>query len=224
MFPDDGPFRRELYRKHCMFFAAGGQHEPMPTCPEGCDGRPHRERCFMAGNRCGKTEAGAYEMTLHLTGLYPHWWTGKRFDRGIKAWAASDTNKTLREVLQEKMLGRVGEYGTGMIPGDLIRKATTKQGLSDAIDNIYVRHVSGQTSVLTLKSYQEGRESFQGSAMEVIWLDEESPESIYTECVLRTMTTGGVVYLTFTPLQGLSEVVLSFMPGGQLPGTTTEAA
>lgn len=34
----------------------------------------------MGGNRVGKTEGvGAYELALHLTGRYPHWWNGRRF-------------------------------------------------------------------------------------------------------------------------------------------------
>lgn len=35
---------------------------------------------------------------------------------------------------------------------------------------------------------------------------------IYGECLIRTMTTKGLVYITFTPLQGVSETVLQFMP------------
>jgi hypothetical protein len=31
------------------------------------------------------------------------------------------------------------------------------------------------------------------------------------------MTTGGVIMLTFTPLQGLTEVVLNFMKDGKMP-------
>jgi terminase large subunit-like protein len=73
LFPDTGPLRRELYVKHLKFFRAGAVY---------------RERLFMAGNRCGKTTAGAYEMAVHLTGQYPHWWEGRRFDGAIDAWAA----------------------------------------------------------------------------------------------------------------------------------------
>lgn len=199
MFPATGPFRRELYAKHCEFFRAG---------------KEHRERAFIAGNRTGKTEAGAFEATLHLTGLYPDWWEGRRFDKPTKGWACSDTNKTLREVLQEKLLGKPGEFGTGMIPGDLIIKVTTKQGLAEATDTIYVKHVTGRASAVTLKSYQEGRESFQGSNLEWAWTDEECPQDIYTECLMRTMTTNGVCWLTFTPLQGLTSLVVSFLEDG----------
>lgn len=189
----------------------------MPSCPEDCDGSPHRERCFMAGNRVGKTDAGVYETTLHLTGMYPDWWTGKRFTRPVKAWAASDTNKTVRSNLQEKFYGPLRAPGTGMIPGDQIVHRTTKQGIAEALDVIYVQHASGGTSSLQLKSYQEGRESFQGDAIHFILLDEEPSQAIYAEALLRTMTTDGQIALTMTPLLGLSEVVLSFLPNG-LPG------
>src|SRR5262245_10958262 len=191
MFPATGMYRRELYAKHLQFFAAGGKHVPFPSCPEGCTGAPHRERCCMAGNRCGKTEAGAYETALHLTGLYPDWWVGKRFDHPIKAWACGDTNKTVRSIVQEKLLGPVNAVGTGMLPGDLIVYRTTKPGIAESVDTIYVRHTTGGISAVTLKSYQEGRESFQGTAIDWIHLDESCDIGIYAECLMRLMTTNG---------------------------------
>ncbi len=35
---------------------------------------------------------------------------------------------------------------------------------------------------------------------------------VYGECLIRTATTGGIIMLTFTPLEGMSNVVLQFMP------------
>lgn len=201
-YPDTGPLRRELYTKHMQFFAAG---------------ETHRERLMLAANRVGKTEAvGGYELTLHLTGQYPVWWVGRRFDRPIKAWAAGDTGKTVREIIQEKLLGPVHAKGTGLIPKDCIIRTTAKSGVPDAVDTVQVRHASGGTSTLVLKSYDQKRLSFQGTEQDVIWLDEEPDLSIYTECLLRTMTNSGMLMLTFTPLLGMSETVLSFLPGGQV--------
>src|SRR5689334_13894983 len=40
----------------------------------------HRERLLMAANQVGKTYCGAAEAAIHLTGLYPAWWQGRRFD------------------------------------------------------------------------------------------------------------------------------------------------
>src|SRR4051812_17459093 len=68
-------------------------------------GATYRERLFLAGNRCGKTQAGAYEMAMHLTGMYPQWWEGKRFDKPVRAWAAGVTGESTRDVVQEKLFG-----------------------------------------------------------------------------------------------------------------------
>lgn len=198
-FPKTGQFRRELYKPHCEFFKAGAKY---------------RTRIFLAGNRCGKTIAGAYELTLHLTGNYPDWWEGKRFDKGVRAVAAGDTGKSTREVVQQELLGPPGRFGTGMIPHDLILKTTMRSGVTDAVDTCYVKHASGDFSTLIFKSYEQKRESFQGLNLEYAWLDEESPESIFDECLTRTATTNGLIALTFTPLQGLTPLIQRFLPGG----------
>lgn len=171
---------------------------------------------MLAANRIGKTEGvGGYEMTLHLLGEYPDWWNGYRFEKPIKAWAAGDTGKTVKEIIQAKLLGEPGAKGTGLIPQEKIIRTTAKAGVSDAVDTIYVDSKYG-TSQLILKSYDQRREAFQGTEQDVIWLDEECPLDIYSECLLRTMTTNGRIMLTFTPVQGLTELVLQFLPGGRL--------
>jgi phage terminase large subunit-like protein len=86
----------------------------------------------------------------------------------------------------------------------------------EAVDTIYVKHISGAMSQCVLKSYDQKRESFQGTEQDVIWLDEEPPLDIYTECLMRTMTGGGLIMLTFTPLMGMSETVMQFLPGGEI--------
>jgi phage terminase large subunit-like protein len=202
-YPDSGPLRRELYQKHLEFFAAGVKY---------------RERLMLAANRVGKSEGvGGYELTLHLSGNYPEWWEGRRFNHPISAWAAGDTSKTVRDIIQRKLLGPIGAWGTGLIPGDSIARIVRGGGgLADSVDTIYVKHAKGGSSQLTLKTYEQRREAFQGTEQDVIWLDEEPDLGIYTECLLRTMTNNGMVMLTFTPLLGMSEVVLAFLPGGRL--------
>jgi phage terminase large subunit-like protein len=79
-----------------------------------------------------------------------------------------------------------------------------------------VRHVSGGVSVLGLKSYSEGRKNFQGTSKHVIWIDEEPDIALYTEALMRTMKVpgtdkGGLILVTFTPLQGLTEMVRRFL-------------
>lgn len=202
-FRSETQYPRSSYPKHLEFFKAGASY---------------RERLFIAANRTGKTVAGAYEMTLHLTGAYPEWWEGKRFDTEIHAWAAGDTGETVRDIIQFELFGDIDDVGTGMIPGDSIEGFTRRSGIPDAIQSAGIKHESGGISKIGLKSYDQKRKSFQGTSKEAIWLDEESSMEIYTECLLRTMTTKGLMLLTFTPLLGISDVVKAFLPGGKLDG------
>ena len=170
----------------------------------------------MASNRFGKTQCGAAEMAIHLTGRYPDWWQGKRFDTPIRAWASGVTNESARDVVQEKLIGppsRKEDWGTGFIPGDALGEVDPARGVAGMIDTVSVKHVSGGNSTLQFKSYERGREKWQGSALEVLWLDEEPPMDIYMEGLTRTNETGGIVYLTFTPLLGMSDVVHRFLSG-----------
>lgn len=136
LFPDEDEiahgqivtYARRKYVKHCEFFAAGLEHT---------------ERAFMAANRVGKTVVGSYEAAVHLTGEYPHWWTGRRFDRAVDGWAGSDTGETTRDIVQLALMGPPGDYGTGALPHRAIVGISTRKGVTDAVDIVRVKHKSG---------------------------------------------------------------------------------
>jgi len=193
-FPDTGNLRRELYPQHMEFIAKT---------------LDFREVCFMAANRVGKSETGAFCVATWLTGLYPDWWTGRRFGGHVNILVCGETSRLVRDSMQAKLLGDVGRHGTGLIPRDYIIEKRAKSGVPDAVDTVMVKHALGGQSVLQFQSYDQGREAFQATARDVIWEDEEPPLSIHAENLIRTMTTGGLVMLTFTPLKGVSETVLS---------------
>lgn len=209
LYPEDGPLRRDLYAKHLQFFAGG---------------REHMERCMMAANRVGKTwGVGGYETALHLTGLYPDWWPGRRWNRPISAWVAGDTRATTRDIVQQALLGigsegKSGDLGTGLIPGDcIVGEPSSMQGIPGAVETVKVKHATGGTSVLQFKSYDQGRRTFQGTKKDLGWFDEEPPIDVYEEMLLRLTATApgedsGSMLCTFTPLLGLSKVALKFLP------------
>jgi phage terminase large subunit-like protein len=218
-YPELGPVRRELYVKHLQFFAAGVDHS---------------ERLAIAGNRIGKTEGiGAYEVSVHATGQYPHWWVGRRFAHPVQVWVAGKTAETTRDIVQNRLLGSLSRerdengkavgLGTGLIPGDAILSTTPKSGgIANAIDTVYVRHSSGGTSSIGFKSYGKDRDSFEGVQRDLIWCDEEPPKEVYDECLMRLMSTvrgkpGGSMIITFTPLEGDTEVVRSFLENDSDP-------
>lgn len=207
-FPDEGPLRRALYVKHLAFFKAGA------TFPE---------RLFMAANRVGKTDAAAFECACHATGVYPPWWEGRRFPGPVDIWTAGRTAMTTRDINQLALLGPKNAYGTGMLPPHLIHHVTPKSGVPDCAETAWVKHVSGKLSTIAFKSFAEGSAGFAGTKKPVIWLDEEADEGaadsmalIYMECLLRTMATSpedtnGLVMVTFTPLQGLTQFIASWL-------------
>ena len=170
-------------------------------------GLEHRVRLFLAANRIGKTEAACFEDTLHLTGLYPRWWEGKVFDHPIKAWLASDSAKTTRDILQPILFGEKEQLGTGLVPKSTIIRTSAKHGLADAFDTVYIRHITGGVSKIVIKSFAEEVDSFKGDNLDLIHLDEEPPLAIYSECVVRTMTTDGLVIITMMPLAGPTDLV-----------------
>lgn len=177
-------------------------------------GNRYRERLFMAGNQLGKTLAGAAEAAMHLTGKYPDWWEGKRYDKPIVAIAGSESYELTRDGVQRLLVGppmTEEEWGTGYIPKADIISSTRRSGVSGALDSITVRHVSGGTSTLLFKAYEQGRGKWQANTVDYIWFDEEPPEDVYFEGITRTNATQGLIAVTFTPLKGMSSVVARYI-------------
>jgi phage terminase large subunit-like protein len=179
-----------------------------------------RERLLRAGNQLGKTEAGAFEIACHLTGEYPDWWMGQRYKRPIRAWAAAAGATLTRDGVQTKLCGKPGDadsFGTGMIPLKAFKGTPSAgRGATFAFDTIFVEHrtngVVDGVSSLTFKSFEQGADKFQSEPVDVIWLDEEAPWAIYSECFTRgNAIPDSMIYTTFTPLWGRTELVVHFL-------------
>jgi phage terminase large subunit-like protein len=179
-----------------------------------------RERLLIAGNQLGKTFSAAYEAAMHLTGQYPDWWQGAVFNEPTIAWGASLTSQSTRDTVQRLLLGQPGAWGTGAIPkANIVEIKRSAHGVADSVESILVRHTpTGGTSRITIKTYDQGRERWQGETLDFVWLDEEPPLDIYTEALTRTNATAGIVWLTFTPLLGMSDVVKRYLVE-KVPGT-----
>jgi phage terminase large subunit-like protein len=178
-------------------------------------GLQYRERMLIAANQVGKTLCAGAEWTMHLTGRYPDWWAGYRFNRPVTLLAGSETYALNKRGIQRILLGSPedrSQWGTGAIPHECIKKWTLVQGVPDAVESVTVKHVSGENSILRLLSYDAGRTKWQADTVDGAWFDEEPPLDIYTEGMTRTNVTGGPLVLTFTPMLGASAVVRMFYP------------
>src|SRR6185503_3059616 len=150
---------------------------------------------------------------------YPEWYAGRRFVRppGIErpfewmGWASCTTSTKVRDGAQLKLIGPVreaGGLGTGLIPLDnIVGKPTMARGISDFVDTVTVRRETGGTGMIRFKTYEMGREAYQGEPVDVNWLDEDvsrDDAAIYGECLARKTTTNGRILCSLTPLLGMS--------------------
>jgi len=168
-----------------------------------------KERFFFGGNRTGKTLGGAYEMAMHLTGYYPDWWPGVRFNKPIQAWAATVDGRTQRDALQMIYFGDTNQGLIGAIhPQMVAHRYLIARG---QLDSVLVKHKSGGISSLSFRTYEQGRDAFQAAEIDFAQLDEEPPWDIYTEVLMRLFARGGYCITTMTPLKGKTELVTHAM-------------
>jgi phage terminase large subunit-like protein len=179
-------------------------------------GLTNSQRLFQAPNRAGKSQAGAAEVAMHMTGIYPEWWTGRRFTTPATGWLAGESEDAIRQTAMKHLLGTETPInqphlvGTGFLPKDSIVKVIQGRGGADRVATLIVKHTSGANSTLGVKTYQQERGIWQGAGLDFLWFDEEPPIDLYIEGLARLFATNGIAFTTFTPLKGRSAVIALF--------------
>lgn len=173
-------------------------------------GATYRERALLAANQSGKTKAASMEVAMHLTGRYPEWWLGRRWDRPTRWWASGPSAEATRDNPQRLLLG--DPQGTGSLPESSILDVKRSRATADSVNIVKVQHISGGVSHLAFRTYEQDRKKWQGETLNGLWFDEEPPLDHYIEGLTRTNATNGITLLTATPLLGMTQVVLMFYP------------
>lgn len=175
-------------------------------------------RALQCANQIGKSTCGAYETAVHLTGKYPTWWEGHRFDFPVEWMASSNTNETTRDRCQKELFGdpaENGSLGTGAVPKDDIGETTRKAGVPNAFEIVLVKHYTNGIfdgwSKVYLKPYEQGPKKFMGYRLHGFWDDEEPPDEILSQQKRATLATDGIGYITYTPEEGITSVVQQLM-------------
>ena len=173
-----------------------------------------QERLITGGNRSGKTYGGERELVAHLTGIYNGMPECYKFNKPINCWVVGKTCTAVADTIQRDLLGDPEQNLRGLLHPSLI-KSKKKSGNSEMYRTIYIHHISGGSSKVVFKTFEEGRETFQGTKKDLILMDEEPPFSIYQECKMRTMATDdefrGMIIVCSTPLKGYSSFFNYFM-------------
>ncbi len=139
-------------------------------------------RTLFGGNRSGKTESGTWELLQICQ------------EPDTIVWACTVNNEMLGTVLAKKLF----KY---LDPADIVDIAwiNKRQRIPRQIN---LRN----GSQIHCKSYEQGREAFQGTSIRRCWLDEECPKDIFEECQARVIDQEGDILLTLTPLKGMTWV------------------
>lgn len=151
---------------------------------------PARGRQFLGGNRSGKTVGGSVEAVWWSLGKHPYL-------------------DTPRPPVRGRAVGVDFNYGVAQIIMPELKKWLPPSSL---INGSWSDSYSGQERVLTLengstiefRSYDQDLEKFAGVSRHWTWFDEEPPQSIFKESMMRLIDTGGSWWMTMTPVEGMT--------------------
>lgn len=175
------------------------------------NGKVAKGRVLMAANQIGKTLSEGVEVSYHATGRYPEWWEGHRVNRDPLMICGGKNAYTTRDLIQKELLGTSDKddgdnVGTGWIPKKDIHKLDRKPGIPGACEKITVKRNNGmELAEISLLGYEDGAGKFMGKRIDYGWNDEEPPMDIFSQMKRGTIATGGVLAVTFTPEDGMTE-------------------
>lgn len=218
IYPEEGPYRAELYPKHMEAIRATETHDIV---------------YFRAANRIGKTLTAALCAARWLTGIYPANWQGRKFDHPTRGWCVGVDHQQLREAMQKILLEEaLSSNDGGFIPSELIYKRTHKQKPPGAVMDLEVIHypsyqklndeqkknpaeIEKCLSKATFKACEQKIENFGGAKLDWATIDEEPPLAYFSEIKMRTASgkidgRPGVVFIAATPLKCYSPFVRMF--------------
>jgi phage terminase large subunit-like protein len=150
---------------------------------------PQKIRSFFAGNRVGKTVAGAQEVCRYAFNYHEF----RRIDLPVEIWVACPSYDTQFETTQKKLQAMIPKHR-------IVDISYIKKG-------IWGRIKLDNGVMITFKSYEQGREKFQGAGKRLIWFDEEPPRDIWEESIVRHEAGQPLdIILTMTPVNGVTWV------------------
>lgn len=151
-------------------------------------------RVFLGGNRSGKTVGGIIEDLWWVTRRHPY----RRIpsDVAIRGRVLGDgfDNGTVNQVLIPTMQRWI-------LPSDL-KNGSWEDSYSRGDHKLTLEN----GSFIEFKSYDQPIQKHAGTSRHFIHFDEEVPNSIFIESMLRLVDTSGSWWMTMTPLNGMNWV------------------
>jgi phage terminase large subunit-like protein len=147
-------------------------------------------KLFLGGNRVGKTVAGGADLVWKATGRHPY-------------------NQIHKPPLRCRAIGVDFEDGIKrIILPEIARWIPPSELKNGSWEDSY--SAGGKTltlnngSFIEFMSYDQDVQKFAGTSRHAIWCDEEPPQEIFNENLLRLLDANGQMALTMTPLIDMS--------------------
>ncbi len=149
-----------------------------------------RRRLYIGGNRSGKTTGGIVEDIWWLTKRHPYRRIpdGPVFGRIVCVDFLNGIEKIIKPQLKR------------WIPPSELRGGCWADAYEAGIRTLFFEN----GSFVELMSYDQDLDKFAGTSRHFIHFDEEPPEAIYTENMARLVDTRGSMWMTMTPVEGMT--------------------
>lgn len=154
-----------------------------------------RHRFLFWANQSGKTSYAASDWVEIALGRHPVYSRWPNFTPPVTLWASSLTWDLWETVQLPELLS--------WLPSDRILEAPEPFKKSNR-RIIRIKADNGTISAIEGKSAEQGRAKYQARRVHGVWPDEEHPESIWNEVLMRLVRYGGITLTTATPLKGFT--------------------
>jgi phage terminase large subunit-like protein len=155
---------------------------------------PAKEKLYIGGNRSGKTVGGCTEDVMWLTGEHKY-----RQDLPEPPIRGRMVAVDIEDGIKKIALPEVMKW----VPQRLLKNGS----FEDSYDRQSRTLTLTNNSFLEFMSYEQEVEKFAGTSRHFCHFDEEPPEDIFNECLMRLVDTNGSYWITMTPLIEMTWVV-----------------
>lgn len=152
-----------------------------------------RKKLFIGGNRSGKTVGGGVEMVNRLLGRDP--FKPVKHKPPIHARAVGvDFDHGIEKIVKPEI--------ARWLPPSALQNGSWEDSFSKEFRTLTLEN----GSTLEFMSYDQDLDKFAGTSRHAIWFDEEPPQEIYNECLMRLIDVSGDLWVTMTPVEGMTWV------------------
>lgn len=152
-----------------------------------------KEKLYIGGNRSGKTVAAVAEACMWLSGEHPY-----RNDIPNPPIRGRCVAVDIEDGIKKIALPEFQRW----IPRKLLKNGSW----DDSYDKQSRTLTLTNGSFIEFMSYEQEMEKFAGTSRHFVMFDEEPPEEIYNECLMRLVDTDGSYWISMTPLIELTWV------------------